>query len=43
MEREQKKWYATWKFAILVFLIVLLLVWLLLPDEWLDAQSGLNL
>ncbi len=43
MEEQKKKWYATWKFALLVFLIILLLVWLLLPDEVLDAQSGLNL
>lgn len=43
MEEEKKKWYATWKFGLLVFLIVLLLVWLLLPDEVLDAQSGINL
>ena len=43
MEPKQKKWYASWKFVLLVFLIVLLLVWLLLPDELLDFQSGVNL
>ena len=37
MSHPQKKWYATWKFAVLVLLIVLLLVWLLLPDEIMDG------
>lgn len=39
MEHQQKKWYATWKFALLVFLTILLLAWLLLPDEIMDGLS----
>lgn len=43
MEKQPKKWYASWKFALLVFLIILLLTWLLLPDEVMDRWSGINL
>lgn len=37
MEHQPKKWYASWKFVLLIFLIALLLAWLLLPDEIMDG------
>lgn len=41
-EKKSKKWYATWKFAVLVVLVILLLVWILLPDDFLGAATSTN-